>query len=111
MRLLIYGLNHAPEPTGIGKYTGEMVAWLAGRGHDVRVIAAPPYYPAWRIAEGSSGWLWRGERRDGARVVRCPLYVPQRPSGKTRLLHLASFAATSLPVALAQAVAWRPQLV
>ncbi|MFO1060374.1 MAG: WcaI family glycosyltransferase, partial [Dongiaceae bacterium] len=111
MRLLVYGLNHAPEPTGIGKYTGEMVAWLAARGHDVRVIAAPPYYPAWRVAEGSSGWLWRRERRDGARVVRCPLYVPQRPSGATRLLHLASFAAASLPVALAQAVAWRPQLV
>jgi colanic acid biosynthesis glycosyl transferase WcaI len=111
MRLLIYGLNHAPEPTGIGKYTGEMVSWLAGRGHDVRVIAAPPYYPAWRIAEGSSGWRWRRERRDGARVVRCPLYVPRRPSGATRMLHLASFAASSLPVALAEAVAWRPQLV
>ena len=23
LRLLIYGLNHAPEPTGIGKFTGE----------------------------------------------------------------------------------------
>jgi colanic acid biosynthesis glycosyl transferase WcaI len=111
MRLLIYGLNHAPEPTGIGKYTGEMVAWLAARGHDVRVVAAPPYYPAWRVAEGHSAWRWRRERRDGALVYRCPLYVPRRPRGATRLLHLASFAASSLPVALAQATTWRPQLV
>ena len=111
MRLLVYGLNHAPEPTGIGKYTGEMVAWLAARGHDLRVIAAPPYYPAWRVAAGYSGWRWRGERRDGALVLRCPLYVPRRPRGATRLIHLASFAASSLPVALAQAVAWRPDLV
>ena len=111
MRLLIYGLNHAPEPTGIGKYTGELVAWLAARGHDLRVIAAPPYYPDWRIAADHSAWLWQRERRDGALVLRSPLYVPRQPRGATRLVHLASFAATSLPVALFEAVAWRPQLV
>src|SRR5215813_5997647 len=111
MRLLIYGLNHAPEPTGIGKYTGEMVAWLAARGHELRVIAAPPYYPDWRIAADHSAWLWRRERRDGALVLRSPLYVPRQPRGITRLVHLASFAATSLPVALVEAVAWRPNLV
>jgi colanic acid biosynthesis glycosyl transferase WcaI len=43
LRILIYGLNYSPELTGIGKYTGEMAAWLAERGHDVRVVAAPPY--------------------------------------------------------------------
>src|SRR6266481_5846474 len=111
MRLLIYGLNHAPEPTGIGRYTGEMAAWLAARGHDLRVIAAPPYYPAWRVVAGHSGWRWRRERRDGALVFRCPLYVPPRPRGATRLLHLASFAVSSLPVALVEAIAWRPELV
>lgn len=24
MKILIYGINIAPEPTGIGKYTGEL---------------------------------------------------------------------------------------
>ena len=52
LRLLIYGLNHAPEPTGIGKFTGEMAAWLAARGHQVRVVTAPPYYPAWQVGAG-----------------------------------------------------------
>ena len=42
-RILLYGINFAPEPTGVGKYTGEMAAWLAQAGHEVRVIAAPPY--------------------------------------------------------------------
>ena len=50
MKILLYGINFAPEPTGIGKYTGEMAAWLAAAGNEVRVIAAPPYYPAWSIA-------------------------------------------------------------
>ena len=111
MRLLIYGLNHAPEPTGIGKFTGEMAAWLAGRGHEVRVVTAPPYYPAWRVGSGYSAWRWRREEIEGARVYRCPLYVPSRPSGKKRVLHLASFALSSLPVALWQALVFRPRVV
>ena len=52
MKLLVYGINFAPELTGIGKYTGEMVAWLAARGHDVRVVTAPPYYPDWSVKAG-----------------------------------------------------------
>ena len=40
MRILIYGINFSPELTGIGKYTGEMAAWLAARGHQVRVVTA-----------------------------------------------------------------------
>jgi colanic acid biosynthesis glycosyl transferase WcaI len=42
MKILLYGINFAPELTGIGKYTGELAAWLAARGHDVRVVTAPP---------------------------------------------------------------------
>ncbi len=32
MKILLYGINFAPELTGIGKYTGEMAAWLAAAG-------------------------------------------------------------------------------
>jgi len=110
VKILIYGINYAPEPTGIGKFSGEMGAWLAARGHAVRAIAAPPYYPAWKRAEGAAR-LWRRERLDGVEVRRCPLYVPARPTGTKRIAHLASFAASSFPVAMWQAVAWRPDLV
>ena len=111
MRVLLYALNHAPEMIGVGKYMGEMAAWLAARGHDVRVIAAPPYYPAWRVGEGYRAHRFARERRDGTTVYRCPLYVPQRPSGLRRVLHLASFALSSLPVALWQGLLWRPAAV
>jgi colanic acid biosynthesis glycosyl transferase WcaI len=111
LRLLIYGLNHAPEPTGIGKFTGEMAAWLAARGHEVRVVTAPPYYPAWQVGAGYSGWRWRWERIEGAEIFRCPLYVPARPRGLTRILHLASFALSSFPVALWQSLVFRPQVL
>ncbi len=111
MRILVYGLNFAPEPTGIGKFTGEMAVWLAGRGHQVEVITAPPYYPEWRIGSGYSAWRWRREIIDGVAVHRCPLYVPRQPRGLSRMIHLVSFAKSSLPVALWRAILFRPQVL
>lgn len=111
MRILVYGLNYAPELTGIGKYTGEMAAWLAGRGHDVRVVTAPPYYPAWRIREDYRAAGYRTERAPGQPTVfRAPLYVPERPTGIKRIVHLLSFMLSSLPVMLRETF-WRPDLV
>jgi len=110
MKILIYGVNFAPELTGIGKYTGEMAAWLANQGHEVRVVTAPPYYPAWKVGEGYSGAKWTREQWRGASVWRCPLWVPTKPNGIKRLVHLASFAASSFPVMLRQLV-WRADVV
>jgi colanic acid biosynthesis glycosyl transferase WcaI len=45
VRILIQSINFSPEMTGIGKYSGEMAEWLASRGHEVRVVSAPPHYP------------------------------------------------------------------
>ncbi|MEO8737985.1 MAG: glycosyltransferase WbuB [Edaphobacter sp.] len=111
MRILIYGLNYAPELTGIGKYTGEMSSWLAARGHDVHVVTAPPYYPAWSIREDYRGKLYRTERIAGEPIVyRTPLYVPAKPTGLKRVAHLVSFMLGSLPVMLRQAF-WKPEIV
>ncbi|MDR7150624.1 colanic acid biosynthesis glycosyl transferase WcaI [Hydrogenophaga palleronii] len=110
MKFLFYGINFAPELTGIGKYTGEMAQWLASAGHEVRVITAPPYYPAWKVGAGYSARHYRTEAWQGVRVTRAPLWVPQRPGGLKRLLHLGSFALSSLPVLLAQ-WRWKPDVV
>jgi colanic acid biosynthesis glycosyl transferase WcaI len=58
MKILLYGINFAPELTGIGKYTGEMATWLVAQGHQVRLVTAPPYYPAWAVSPGYSGRAW-----------------------------------------------------
>ncbi|MDW5266894.1 MULTISPECIES: glycosyltransferase WbuB [Acidobacteriaceae] len=111
MRILIYGLNYAPELTGIGKYTGEMSSWLVARGHDVHVVTAPPYYPAWSIREDYRGKLYRTEKVPGEPVVyRTPLYVPAKPTGVKRMVHLFSFMLGSLPVMLRE-IFWQPQIV
>lgn len=110
LRVLIYGLNYAPERVGVGRYTGELAEWLAAQGHEVRVVTAPPYYPEWRLGEGYSPQRYRLEELDGVQVWRCPLWVPQSPSGAKRLLHLLSFAVSGAPVMLRQA-GWRPDAV
>lgn len=111
MRLLIIGLNFAPELTGIGKYTGEMAAWFAARGHDVSVITTRPYYPEWKKPPGISGWTWRCETWRGCHVVRCPLYVPSRQTGLQRIIHLASFGLSSIPAAVARLTRGRADVV
>jgi len=113
LRILLHGINYSPELTGIGKYSGEMAEWLAARGHGVRVVTAPPYYPAWRVRTDYRAWSYKtepGNEPDDVRVYRCPIYVPRRPSGNTRLLHLGSFMLSSLPIMLSQAQ-WRPDVV
>ena len=110
MRILVCSLNFSPELTGIGRYSGDMVAWLTARGHEVRVVTAPPYYPQWRVHAGYRRFLYQTETLAGAKVIRCPIWVPAKPTGARRLLHLASFALTSLPAMLRQAF-WAPDLV
>lgn len=91
MKLLIYGINYAPELTGIGKYTGEMAEWLANQGHQVEVITAMPYYPEWKITKKYRTKWWHTEYRNRVKVNRSPFYVPQQVTGKTRILHEFSF--------------------
>jgi len=104
-------MNFAPELTGIGKYSGEMAQGLVARGHQVHVVCAPPYYPHWSVTPGyRAGAYSLGQPQPGLWIHRCPVWVPQRPGGLARVLHLASFALSSLPV-LVRLVWWRPDVV
>jgi colanic acid biosynthesis glycosyl transferase WcaI len=114
LQVLLYGLNYEPELTGIGKYSGEMARWLADRCHEVQVVTAPPYYPEWRIREGHVSTRYINDQsvaQPGLRVLRCPLWVPRRVTGKTRVLHLMSFALSSGPVLFWMALKRRPAVI
>lgn len=114
IQVLLYGLNYEPELTGIGKYSGEMARWLADRGHHVQVVTAPPYYPEWRIRAGHSGLSYTSDstvEQAGLQVLRCPLWVPSTVTGKTRILHLLSFALSSAPALFWMAVRRRPAVI
>jgi colanic acid biosynthesis glycosyl transferase WcaI len=111
MKILIQALNYPPEFISTGKYTGELAEWLAARGHEVTVITTPPYYPQWKVWQAYSAFAYARETIQNVKVIRCPLWVPTKPSGLKRILHLLSFVVSAAPVAFWQIVKQRPDIV
>lgn len=110
MKILIYSMNYYPELTGIGKYSGEMATWFQEKGHTVKVVTAPPYYPHWKVDNKYRSFSYQRETINGVQVHRCPLYVPKTPTTITRLLHLFSFSFTS-SFSLFKQLFWKPNVV
>ena len=83
-RVVVIGLNYAPETTGIAPYTAGLARHLAACGHDVTVVTGHPHYPEWRIHEGYEAH--RPPIQDaGVRLVRVRHPVPSNPTGLSRI--------------------------
>ena len=103
-RILLISYNYHPEPTGIGKYNGEMIGWFVNQGYDCTVITTYPYYPYWKVQEPyyKKRFWYSVEEKTGnksngkLKIIRCPLYVPQQPSGLKRILLDLSFQVSAL---------------
>jgi colanic acid biosynthesis glycosyl transferase WcaI len=78
VRVVILGINYAPELTGIAPYTTGIAMGLVERGHEVLVLTGHPHYPHWkRDATGKSRFRSQ-EYVDGVRVRRLKHPVPRR---------------------------------
>src|SRR3954447_2117265 len=84
LRVVILGLNYAPETTGIAPYTTSFARHLAARGLDVVVVAGHPHYPEWGIHPGYHQ-ARPPEVDQGVTLVRVPHPVPRNPSGPSRI--------------------------
>jgi len=109
MKVLILGINYAPELIGTGPYTAGLAEALAARGHQVRAIVGQPYYPEWRPRPGHR--LWIRQISGGVDIRRVPHRIPRRAGGPGRLVQQLSFALAALPSLMAQALFWRPDIV
>lgn len=111
MKVLIVGINYAPEPVGIGPYTAGTAEYLAAAGHEVSVVSGKAYYPYWKIDPAflKPGTISRIE--NGVEIHRVPLYVPAKPSGLRRLIHHASFTLSALPAAIRAGLKRKPDVV
>lgn len=109
-RLLLYCINYAPEMLGVGRYAGELGAYLASSGVKLEVVTTPPHYPGWRVRAPYRN-RYGVEMRDGVRVTRCPIFLRERMSGTARVLVAVSFAVSTAPLVVWRALRQRPHTI
>ena len=110
-KILIYALNYAPEPIGVGRYTSDIGAHLATEGHEIHVVTAVPHYPQWQVVAPFKAYAYRRTRQDGASVMHCPILLRRPMRGIWRLLAPLSFAVTSIPALIVEVLRGRPDVI
>jgi colanic acid biosynthesis glycosyl transferase WcaI len=100
MRIIVWGINYAPEITGIAPHNVALCEFLERQGVDVEMISTFAYYPAWRKAPFDRYALFRTDRLNGVPVHRCWHFVPKRVSPWKRIVHEGTFVLTSTVRAL-----------
>jgi colanic acid biosynthesis glycosyl transferase WcaI len=101
MRILVLGINYAPERTSVAPFATGLCEHLAANGNKVTVVTAFPYYPEWRVWNGYRGSLYRKEYIDGVTVHRVAHYMPRKPSRLVeRLAYDISFTVNCFLAAL-----------
>ena len=95
MRIVVWGINYAPELTGISPYNISLCEFLQRRGDDVEMLTTFAYYPAWKKREEDRGHFYRTDIINGVKVRRCWHYVPERVNAWRRILHEGTFVLTS----------------
>lgn len=96
MRIIVWGINYAPEQTGIGPYNTALCEFLAERGHEVEMVTGFEYYPHWEKKPGDRGRFFRDDERAGVKIHRCWLFVPRQVQALKRMAHELSFVISSL---------------
>lgn len=101
MRILVIGINYAPERTSVAPFTAGLCEHLASQGNAVTVVTAFPYYPEWRVWDGYRGLLYRKEVIRGVEIRRVAHFVPAKPSSLLqRLAYDISFTLAAFFAAL-----------
>jgi colanic acid biosynthesis glycosyl transferase WcaI len=95
MRVVVWGINYAPEITGIAPHNVALCEFLRGHGADVEMVTTFAYYPAWRKSSQDRHLLFRDDVINGVPVHRCWHFVPARVSAWKRIVHEATFVLTS----------------
>jgi colanic acid biosynthesis glycosyl transferase WcaI len=95
MRVIVWGINYAPEFAGIAPHNVALCEFLDAEGHDVEMVTTFAYYPTWQKSAEDRGRLYRTDLVNRVTVHRCWHFVPARVSALKRILHEGSFVFTS----------------
>ena len=89
MKIVLHGINYSPE-----KYRKYNSNTRMAHLMEINKIITAYYYPNWQVKENK----YFKEKINLVDVQRCPIWVTKKLSGLKRLIHLASFALSSLPI-------------
>lgn len=95
MRIIVWGINYAPEITGIAPHNVALCEFLNARGDDVEMVTTFAYYPAWQKRDEDRCLLYRTDKIKGVPVHRCWHFVPKIVSAWKRIIHEGTFILTS----------------
>ncbi|TML85075.1 MAG: hypothetical protein E6G08_15150, partial [Actinobacteria bacterium] len=91
-RLLVFGINYAPEPTGTALNTTWQTEALSELGWDVEIVTGVPHYPMWRRVPAPPR-----ERHGDVSVTRRRHYVPAEQTAIHRGVYEVTWVASALP--------------
>ncbi len=91
MRIVVWGINYAPEITGISPHNVALCEFLHGAGHVVEMVSTFAYYPEWSKRPEDRGKIYRTDRINDVPVHRCWHYVPHRVTPLKRIFHEGTF--------------------
>lgn len=101
MRLLVLGINYAPEKTAVAPFTTGLCEHLSAEGNEVAVITAFPYYPEWKTWEDYRGHWFLDESINNVDIRWVWHFVPNRASKlMQRLAHDISFTLSAFAAGL-----------
>jgi colanic acid biosynthesis glycosyl transferase WcaI len=106
-KVMIYAMNYAPEPIGVGRYTADIGTFLSKQGIQVDVVTAAPHYPGWTVPEHYRN-AYSSEKIGNLHITRCPLFLKKQMRGIWRLVAPMTFAITSAPIAFWRIICNRP---
>jgi colanic acid biosynthesis glycosyl transferase WcaI len=109
MRVHIVTNLFAPDELAGAALFTDLALFLKERGHDVRVTCTFSYYPAWKVRPEDKSLALREEPYQGIPVRRVRMYVPEKPTGKARLLSDLSFLLSL--VRRGRFPGWEPEVV
>jgi len=96
VRILIIGINYAPEPTGSAPYTSGLAQILSELGHSVEVMAGIPHYPDWKVRPEYKFRLRRKDVQNGVCVTHLRHFVPRKQTTIRRIVWEVTFLINAL---------------
>ncbi|MFL6541874.1 MAG: WcaI family glycosyltransferase [Chthoniobacterales bacterium] len=95
MRVIVWGINYAPEVAGIAPHNVALCEFLQQQGVDVEMVTTFAYYPTWKKSAADRHRLFRTDLINNVPIHRCWHFVPARVSAWKRIVHEGTFVLTS----------------